>query len=71
MEKLRVTGWLMFIISMASIIYTLIFNLPDWIVYLVSIVFIPLAILSFGLIQMARGRKEEEEDKRKEPFIGY
>lgn len=71
MEKLKVISWFMFVISMACIIYALIFNLPDWIVYAVSIVFIPIAILSFGLTQMARGRKEEEEDKRKEPFIGY
>ena len=32
---------------------------------------IPVAILSFGLIVMAKGSKEEEEDKRREPFIGY
>jgi energy-converting hydrogenase A subunit I len=52
-------------------LYALIINPPNWIVYAISIVFIPLSILSFGLLSMARGKKEEEEDKRKEPFIGY
>ncbi len=49
----------------------MIFNTADWIVYAICIVFIPIAILSFGFLSMAKGKKEEEEDKRKEPFIGY
>jgi len=71
MDKLKIGSWLIFIISLASIVYALIFNPPNWIVYAISILFIPLAILSFGLLSMASGKKEEEEDKRKEPFIGY
>lgn len=71
MDKLKTTSWLIFVISIVSILYALIFNPSGWIVYGISIVFIPLSILSFGLISMAKGRKEEEEDKRKEPFIGY
>jgi energy-converting hydrogenase A subunit I len=71
MEKLDITSYLIFIISVAGIAYALIFNPPYWLVYAISIIFIPTTILSFGLIVMARGRKEEKEDKTKEPFIGY
>lgn len=71
MDKLKASSWVIFIISLASIVYALIFNPASWIVYGVSLIFIPLAILSFGLLSMARGKKEEEDDKRKEPFIGY
>jgi energy-converting hydrogenase A subunit I len=62
---------IVFIISVASIIYALIFNPAEWMVIGISILFIPLSILSFGLLIMARARKEEEEDRRREPFIGY
>ncbi|MGC9516121.1 MAG: hypothetical protein ACP5C3_00315 [Methanomicrobiales archaeon] len=71
MKKLYIASYLMFFISLASIIYALIFSLPDWIVYGISIVFIPLAILSFGLISMAKIKEEEEDERRNEPFIGY
>jgi energy-converting hydrogenase A subunit I len=71
MDKLKAVSWFIFVISVASILYALIINPPNWIVYAISIVFIPLSILSFGLLSMARGKKEEEEDKRREPFIGY
>lgn len=71
MDKLKITGWIIFIISLVAILYALILNPPAWIVYAISLVFIPLFILSLGLISMARGRKEDEEDKTKEPFIGY
>ena len=71
MDQLKAVSWFVFIISVASILYALIINPPYWIVYAISIVFIPLSILSLGLLSMARGKKEEEEDKRREPFIGY
>lgn len=71
MDKLKAVSWFIFVISVASILYALIINPPNWIVYAISIVFIPLTILSFGLLSMAKGKKEEEEDKRREPFIGY
>lgn len=71
MDKLKSIGWLLFIISVVAISYALIFNPASWIVYTISLVFIPLAIISLGLFSMARGRKEDEEGKRKEPFIGY
>lgn len=71
MEKLDLASYLVFIISLVSIAYALIFNPANWIVYAISIVFIPTLILSFGLLVMARGPKEDEEGKTKEPFIGY
>lgn len=71
MDKLKGTGLLMFVISLAAILYALIYNPASWIVYTISLIFIPLFILSLGLISMARGKKEDEEDKSKEPFIGY
>ena len=71
MNKRSITSSITFIISIVSIIYALIFNPADWIVYGISILFIPLSVLSFGLIIMAKAKEEEEEDRRKEPFIGY
>lgn len=71
MDELKTYSWGIFIISLVSIIYALIFSPPEWIVYAISIIFIPLTILSFGFISMASGKKEDDEDKRKEPFIGY
>jgi energy-converting hydrogenase A subunit I len=71
MDKLRTTSWILLIASLLSIIYALIFNPANWIVYAISLVSIPLSILSFGLIAMAKGSKDEEKEKRMEPFIGY
>jgi energy-converting hydrogenase A subunit I len=71
MDKLKVTSWIIFIISVVAILYALILNPATWIVYTISLVFIPSFILSLGLISMARGKKEDEEGKTKEPFIGY
>jgi len=71
MNKQSIISSIVLIISIASIVYALIFNPADWMVYGISIVFIPLGILSFGLMIMAKARKEDKEDRRKEPFIGY
>jgi len=71
MDKLKVVSYLILIISVVAIIYALLFNLANWVVYAISIIFIPSGILSFGLIVMARGPKDEEKEKTREPFIGY
>lgn len=71
MDKLKTTSLVVFIISVAAIVYALIFNPASWIVYTISLVFIPLSILSLGFLSMARGKVEDEDDKTKEPFIGY
>jgi len=66
-----VSSYLLLIISLLLILYALIFNPVSWIVYGIAIVFIPIFILSLGLITMAKGKKDEEEERREEPFIGY
>ncbi|MTK63652.1 MAG: DUF788 domain-containing protein [Methanobacterium sp.] len=71
MDKLKTIGWILLIASFASIVYALIFNPASWIVYAISLVSIPLFILSLGIVTMAKGSKDEEEEKRREPFIGY
>jgi energy-converting hydrogenase A subunit I len=71
MKNLKLTSYLMFVISILGIAYALIFNPVAWIVYGISIVFIPLFILSLGLIVMARSTKDEEDERVNEPFIGY
>ena len=71
MDKLKTTSWILLIASFGSILYALIFNPISWIVYAISLVSIPLFILSFGLVAMAKGSKDEEDEKRREPFIGY
>ena len=71
MDKKSITSLIALIISIVSIIYALIFNPPDWMIIGISVLFIPLATLSFGLLVMARARKEEKEGRTKEPFIGY
>jgi energy-converting hydrogenase A subunit I len=71
MDRNSTISSIVFIISVVSIVYALIFNPAEWMVIGISILFIPLSILSFGLLIMARARKEEEEDRRREPFIGY
>jgi len=71
MDRRVLISSLVFIISIGSIIYALIFNPSEWMVYGISIIGIPLSVLSFGIMVMARARKDEEEDRRREPFIGY
>ncbi|MDR3222339.1 MAG: SND2/TMEM208 family protein [Methanobrevibacter sp.] len=71
MRTLVKYGYIILTVSLVFILYCLIFNPASWIVYSVAIVFIPLFILSFGLITMATPKKDEEEDRAREPFIGY
>ena len=61
MNKLILSSYLLFLISLCMIVYALIFSPESWVVYGIAIVFIPIFILSFGLITMAKGKKEEEE----------
>lgn len=71
MNKLKIIGWVLFIVSIGSILYALIFNPASWIVYSIALISIPVSVLSFGLVGMAKGNKEDEDGKRREPFIGY
>jgi len=71
MKRLKLASYLIMFISLTFLLEALIFKQPDWIVYGIAIVFIPLFILSLGLITMAKAKKEEEEERKEEPFIGY
>ncbi|KZX16588.1 hypothetical protein MBCUT_07420 [Methanobrevibacter cuticularis] len=71
MNGMMISSYLSLIISSILIIFALIFNPAVWIVYGIAIVFIPLFILSLGLITMAKSNKEEQEERKEEPFIGY
>ena len=71
MNKMKLSSYILLIISTIAILYGLLFNPADWIVYTIAIVFIPFFILSVGLLTMAKPRKEEKEDRIQEPFIGY
>ncbi|MGL6297652.1 MAG: DUF788 domain-containing protein [Methanobacteriaceae archaeon] len=71
MKRFNVLSYLILIISILSIGYCIIFPVANWIVYAIAIVFIPLFILSLGLVTMGVPKKEEEDERREEPFIGY
>lgn len=71
MNKLMISSYILLIVSILLILYALIFSPVDWIVYGIAIVFIPVFILSLGLITMAKANKDEEGGRREEPFIGY
>lgn len=71
MNKLKLSCYILLLVSIFAILYALIFNPVDWIVYGISIVFIPFFVLSFGLLTMSKPIKDEEEERREEPFTGY
>lgn len=71
MKKFYLINYILFILSLLGIIYALFFNPSSYWVYAIAIVCIPLAFLSFGFITMAKGKKDEEEEKIVEPFLGY
>lgn len=71
MNKQNLICWILLILSVIAIVYSLIVPLADYIVYLIAIVCIPLFILSLGILTMARPRKEDVEGRVKEPFTGY
>ena len=62
---------ILLIISTIAILACLVINFDAWIVYLIAIIGIPLWVLSFGLLTMAKPRAEDAEERVKEPFTGY
>ncbi len=62
---------ILLIISTIAILTCLVVNFEAWIVYLIAIISIPLWVLSFGLLTMAKPREEDVEERVKEPFTGY
>ena len=71
MNKIKTTSYVILIVSVLAILYALIFCPADWIVYAIAIVCIPFFVLSFGLLTMSKPKKDEEEERIEEPFIGY
>ena len=58
-------------LSTIAILACLVINFEAWIVYTVAIFGVPLCVLSFGLLTIARPRPEDSEERVKEPFTGY
>ena len=71
MDKQKIFCIILLIISIVAIVYACIVPLADWIVYLIAIVFIPGFVLALGVLTMAKPRKEDAEERVKEPFTGY
>ena len=71
MKKMEIASYIILIVSALAILYALIFCPADWIVYAIAIVCIPFFVLSIGLLSMSKPIKEEEEERREEPFTGY
>ena len=61
MDKLKIISWVLFIVSIGSILFALIFNPASWIVYTIALVSIPVSVLSFGIVGMAKGNKDDED----------
>ena len=71
MKKMRIASIVILILSLLAILYALVFSPADWLVYTIAIVGIPFFVLSIGLLNMSKPKKDEEEERTKEPFIGY
>ena len=67
----KVISIILLVLSTIAIVACLIINFEAWIVYAVSIFAIPTWILSLGLLTMAKPKKEDAEERIKEPFTGY
>lgn len=71
MDIQKILSIILLVITTLAIVYALIIDLADWIVYIIAILGIPLWILSFGLLTMAKPRKDDAKERIKEPFTGY
>ena len=58
MKKMRIASFVILIASLIAILYALAFGIPFF-------------VLSIGLLNMSKPKKDEEEERTKEPFIGY
>ena len=48
MNKMKIASYIILIVSVLAILYALIFNPADWIVYAIAIVCIPFLVLSLS-----------------------
>ena len=71
MDSQKTLSIILLVLSTIAIIACLVINFEAWIVYAVAIFGIPLWILSFGLLTMAKPKPEDAEERVKEPFTGY
>ncbi len=71
MVSQKITCIILLALSTIAILACLVINFEAWIVYAVAIFGIPLWILSFGLLTMAKPKPEDVEERVKEPFTGY
>ena len=69
MDIQKIISIILLAISTLAILAALIFDMASWAVYVIAIFGIPLWIL--GLLTMAKPRKDDKEERIKEPFTGY
>ena len=71
MDIQKIISIILLAISTLAILAALIFDMASWIVYVIAIFGIPLWILGLGLLTMAKPRKDDKEERIKEPVTGY
>ena len=64
MNKMKIASYIILIVSVLAILYALIFNPADWIVYAIAIVCIPFLVLSFGLYVQTNKRGRGGKKRR-------
>ena len=71
MKTLYISSYLMFIVCIAGIVYALVAVHPPGLFTPSPYSSYPLSILSFASLIMAAQQEEEEDERAREPFIGY
>ncbi|WP_413828419.1 DUF788 domain-containing protein [Methanobrevibacter sp. UBA46] len=69
MDKVRILGYIICVASLLGIIIG--FFTSEYLTIALAIICIPLFIFSFGLINMAKPKKDEVKERVEEPFTGY
>lgn len=71
MDIQKIISIILLAISTLAILAALIFDMASWAVYVIAIFGIPFWVLGLGLLTMAQPRKDDKEERIKEPFTGY
>lgn len=69
MNKIKIISYILLVASLLGIICG--FFTSEYLTLALAIICIPLFILSFGLLNMAKPTKDEMEERVQEPFTGY